>query len=1127
MRVMQTFGEPRDTTNPYIVMLRDALIEEPTVEHVPFSWSGALTGRYDVLHIHWSDTLLAARHWWTRAGKRAALACLIARVTVRPIAVVRTVHNLTPASGPYLDRALIRALEQRTDVCIRIAALTPEVGGVPSVLIPHGHYRSWFDGMPRAAPVPGQLGYAGLIKPYKGVERLVDAYAEASATDPTLTIRIAGKPTDEGLERRLRAATARLSGLDMTLRYVSESEFVDVVTSSELVVLPYRYMHNSGAALAALSLERPVLVPDNDVNRALASEVGPGWVHLFGGELTAGALLDAVRAVRAAPPTAAPDLSAREWRDAGILHAGAYRMAVDRRRRRMPAAPAPAARATAAPGTMATQDRVRELIVAIPTFHRPERLTNALTAVQEQIDDENGRPDAPMRSSILVIDNDPAGSAGPVASEHGVKYVVEPRPGIAAVRNRALAECAGAGADALLFLDDDETPESGWLRAMIEMYTTTRPTAVAGRVVTRKSGAMEPWDSHGNAFARPTRTHGQLMTEAATNNLLLDLDGVRRLGLSFDERFGLTGGSDSMFTLQLTRRGGTIRWAEDAVVVEQEDPERHTRSWLLMRVFRFGNTSARVRITLAPTAAGRFVERVLAFGQGGARVVGGSVRWAFGVVSRSLPHQTHGLRIASRGLGMMAGAVGYAHDEYGRRRSSMTPIAQSAHHEYAGGMGLKQWSFTVKSRTVRRSSGKYLAELLRNQHLSPEDLAQLQSRRAAAIARFAAESTGYYQRLFAEHGIDAARLEDPAEWERIPITERADLKENDAQLRPANSERFAREALTGGSTGVPLRTAQDSRVPTLALAWRMYSWWGVQPWDDLARLGRWGFGRLDTARNRLQWWPTKQIYLDASLMNADSMRKFHRAIVRIRPALIEGYVGGVLDFADFLEAEGLTIPTPTAIATTASPLPPSARRRIESVLGAPVYDEYRGAEMSWMAGECRMQNGLHIFADAKKIEVVDTHGKSLPAGEVGDIIVTDLANRVFPIVRYRMGDRGMIMNGICECGLPLPRMAQPDGRITDVLRLPSGMAVTRLTVMFAKHPESVRLFQIHQSADYSIAVRVVLGPDPDAKRHIEDEVEILRRRVAGEVPVTLEYVDSLPHTGAKIKYIISDVPPRT
>ena len=470
------------------------------------------------------------------------------------------------------------------------------------MLIPHGHYRTWFDGMPRAAGVPGRLGYVGLIKPYKGVERLVDAYAEASAIDSTLSLRISGEPADESVARRLRSAGERLRGLDVTLRYVSDNEFVEVVTSSELVVLPYRFMHNSGTALAALSLERPVLVPDNEVNRALSEEVGPGWVHRFTGELASGALLDAVQAVRAEPPATAPDLSARDWHDVGAAHARAYRLAMDRRSHR----------STAALSTVPMEPwsgPVRDLVVVIPTFHRPERLAHALTAVQQQVDAENGLPDAVMHCSILVIDNDPARSGEQVARDHHVKYAVEPRPGIAAVRNRALEECTRAGAGALLFLDDDETPESGWLRAMIEMYTTTRPTAVAGRVVTRLPDGVEPWISQGDAFARPTRTHGQLMSEAATNNLLLDIDGVRRLGLSFDERFGLTGGSDSMFTLQLTRRGGTIRWAEDAVVIEQEDPARLTRSWLLMRVFRFGNTSARVRIALAPTFACRLVQR--------------------------------------------------------------------------------------------------------------------------------------------------------------------------------------------------------------------------------------------------------------------------------------------------------------------------------------------------------------------------------------------------------------------------------------------------------------------------------------------------------------------------------------
>lgn len=663
---MQSFGEPRGTTNPYIVMLRDALVAEPSIEHVPFSWRMALTGRYDVLHVHWPDALLDGRHWWTRAGKRVALAGVIARIDRRGIAVVSTVHNVTPPSGPYLDRVLIRSLRRRTDVRIRLAAQTPEVEGVASVLIPHGHYRTWYDGMPRADAVPGRLAYAGLIKPYKGVEALVTAFADAFAVDPTLTLRIAGHPTDDAAAARLRAASERLPGLEATLRYVGEEEFVEAVTASELVVLPYRSMHNSGAALAALSLSRPVLVPDNELTRALSAEVGPGWVHRFSGGITAGALLDAIAAVRAEPPGSAPDLSGREWEDAGAEHARAYRLAVGRRLERSTPSAATVGRVVARRGA----EDVRELVIAIPTFRRPDALATALTAVREQVDAENDAPDAAMHCSILVVDNDAAGSGGRIAGDHGVRYVVEPRPGIAAVRNRAIAECDGARA--LLFMDDDEVPEPGWLRAMIRMYRSTEATAVAGRVITHFPPDVEPWVAESGAFIRPTRTHGQAMSEAATNNLLVDLAGVRRLGLSFDERFGLTGGSDSMFTLQLTRRGGTIRWAQDAVVIEQEDPKRFARSWVLMRTFRYGNTSARVRIALADTSTGRLVQRMIALGRGATRILGGIARWGVGAVSGSLRHRARGLRTVSRGLGMVAGAIGFAHDEYGRRRASTT-----------------------------------------------------------------------------------------------------------------------------------------------------------------------------------------------------------------------------------------------------------------------------------------------------------------------------------------------------------------------------------------------------------------------------------------------------------------------
>ena len=102
------------------------------------------------------------------------------------------------------------------------------------------------------------------------------------------------------------------------------------MAGAELVVLPYRHMHNSGSVLAALSLGRPVLVPDNEVNRRLADEVGPGWVHLYQDEIDSGDLVAAFASMRRTPLTGGPDLSRRTWEATGVEHVRAFRRALSR-----------------------------------------------------------------------------------------------------------------------------------------------------------------------------------------------------------------------------------------------------------------------------------------------------------------------------------------------------------------------------------------------------------------------------------------------------------------------------------------------------------------------------------------------------------------------------------------------------------------------------------------------------------------------------------------------------------------------------------------------------------------------------------------------------------------------------
>ncbi|MGY1727484.1 glycosyltransferase [Geodermatophilus sp. SYSU D01062] len=327
LTVLQSFPEPRPTTNPYVVMLREALDGVPGVRVLTFSWRRALTARYDVFHAHWPEILVSGKGPLKKAVRQVLFVLFLLRLRLTRVPLVRTVHNLDLPTGiSRREVALLRWAERETALRIRINEATELSGPGPVATVVHGHYRDWYGRHPRATRVPGRLTFFGLVRRYKGVDHLVEAFGGAPEG---LTLRIAGRPSSEELAATLHAAARRDPRISLRLDFLPDADLVGEITAAELVVLPYREMHNSGGALTALSLGTPVLVPDNEVNRRLAEEVGPGWVWTYTGELTAADLAGTVAALRARPPVAAPDLSRREWDLAGREHVAAYRRALD------------------------------------------------------------------------------------------------------------------------------------------------------------------------------------------------------------------------------------------------------------------------------------------------------------------------------------------------------------------------------------------------------------------------------------------------------------------------------------------------------------------------------------------------------------------------------------------------------------------------------------------------------------------------------------------------------------------------------------------------------------------------------------------------------------------------------
>jgi beta-1,4-mannosyltransferase len=204
---------------------------------------------------------------------------------------------------------------ERRDVCIPRGDYEPVYGTI----------RERHAGVP---PSPGKLLLFGVLRPYKGIERLIDAVREAA--DEGVELLVTGGVFRESYGRELlRANDAR--NVTVRIQVLSDEELAEVIQHSAIVVLPYRDMYNSGAALLSLTLRRPILVPDTPTMRDLRQEVGEHWVHLFEGELTTEHLRQVVRAAAAAPARE-PDLTRRDWARVGRSYAALYDSIVRTRR---------------------------------------------------------------------------------------------------------------------------------------------------------------------------------------------------------------------------------------------------------------------------------------------------------------------------------------------------------------------------------------------------------------------------------------------------------------------------------------------------------------------------------------------------------------------------------------------------------------------------------------------------------------------------------------------------------------------------------------------------------------------------------------------------------------------------
>ncbi|HVU21947.1 MAG TPA: AMP-binding protein [Rhizomicrobium sp.] len=130
--------------------------------------------------------------------------------------------------------------------------------------------------------------------------------------------------------------------------------------------------------------------------------------------------------------------------------------------------------------------------------------------------------------------------------------------------------------------------------------------------------------------------------------------------------------------------------------------------------------------------------------------------------------------------------------------------------------------------------------------------------------------------------------------------------------------------------------------------------------------------------------------------------------------------------------------SPAHIQCTSEVLTEDARHAIEHAFRVSPANLYAASECGCIAASCEANEGLHFNEDLLIVESVDHRGRPVPDGEVGErTLITVLANRTLPLIRYELSDRIALTRTPCGCGKPYLRITEVVGRQGDVLRLPA------------------------------------------------------------------------------------------
>lgn len=420
----------------------------------------------------------------------------------------------------------------------------------------------------------------------------------------------------------------------------------------------------------------------------------------------------------------------------------------------------------------------------------------------------------------------------------------------------------------------------------------------------------------------------------------------------------------------------------------------------------------------------------------------------------------------------------------------------------------------------------------KSQYWTRQKLLDYQWQKLSQLLRYAYVNSPYYTALFKERGLTPDSFKSFEDLSRLPILTRDILFDRKDEIL---SRQFqvtgVQEVVTGGTTGQQAIIHRDyeSFNIKMGMGWRHEGWMGRKPCDKLAFFWPAHGDFFDPGS-----WKTRfkvrhilrEAYYYAGSARPEIMRSFYDDLIKFRPEYLKVFPNPLAAFIQFMEDNKLEVPHLKGILSTGEVLSAGQRKIFENLFGCAVFDMYGSREVGNTASECSAHEGLHVAMETSLVEFV-ADGRAVSFGEEGEILITDLTNYAFPMIRYQINDYGIPLRETCSCGRELMLMSPAVGRLQDFYFGPDGTRHPGLALavhVVSDHHIKIGQIQFIQKTLTDFHVKVLRKPEPN-RETIEYIREQMKKVIGDGINITIEIVDDIPkEKSGKVRFVKCELP---